>query len=460
VRKDVGRPVGSTPRLGVGEAEARGRDVGSSHREAAQGRAGEPDWRSGEYKSDKGVKQADLKAACVPEERAESFLAARQPLTFGGTVLIIGVPGFEVEVQRQPDLVGETAGDLRRQVARRPAAHEHVEVSGNVQGERPGGACREAADDPIEHADSVVHVGTIENEADWIRVDLDPPLDLAASLRPFGRWGDDGLDRWDGQTLARTIHPADEGQPIPYVAHVAGDLDHPALLVAVPKPARLQTDEIAALVRATFIAKPDALLRLAAADEPVRQLVERYRGIVPVLVPDPFAALVRSISAQQVNRRWAATIRRRLAEQYGTRHDIGETCVYSLNPERLAAATVEELRRIQLTNAKSRSLIAVAEAATRGELNASELATLDDEALISRLTQLPGIGRWSAEWFLARTLGRPRVVAGDLGVRKAVARLYGLAAMPSEQQVRDLTAHWGPAALFVQSLALHDLAVA
>ncbi|CAN5817898.1 hypothetical protein BH24CHL6_BH24CHL6_01670 [soil metagenome] len=75
------------------------------------------------------------------------------------------------------------------------------------------------------------------------------------------------------------------------------------------------------------------------------------------------------------------------------------------------------------------------------------------------MTQLPGIGRWSAEWFLARTLGRPRVVAGDLGVRKAVARLYGRAALPSEEEVRELTAHWGSAATLVQQLALHDLAV-
>ena len=115
---------------------------------------------------------------------------------------------------------------------------------------------------------------------------------------------------------------------------------------------------------------------------------------------------------------------------------------------------------LQLTNAKARSVIAVARAAADGALDAQELSLLDDETLITRLTQLPGIGRWSAEWFIARTLGRPRVVAGDLGVRKAVARLYGLAVMPTEEQVRDLTAHWGAAATFVQSLALHDQAVA
>lgn len=303
-------------------------------------------------------------------------------------------------------------------------------------------------------------MGAAEDKAERIKVDLLPPIDLPSSLRPFGRWGDDGLDRWDSRTLARTIHPTDGGQPIPYIADLDGDLDHPTLLVAFPPGASLSTVEIATLIRATFIATPDGLDLLAARDEPVRLLAERYRGIVPVLIPDPFAALIRSISAQQVNLRWASTIRRRLAERYGTRHDIDGTYVYSHNAESLAGATIEELRGLQLTNAKSRSVIAVAQAAARGDMSAGELATLDDEALITRLTQLPGIGRWSAEWFLARTLGRPRVVAGDLGVRKAVARVYGLATMPSEQQVRELTAHWGAAATFVQSLALHDLAVA
>ena len=78
--------------------------------------------------------------------------------------------------------------------------------------------------------------------------------------------------------------------------------------------------------------------------------------------------------------------------------------------------------------------------------------------MIAHLTQLPGIGRWSAEWFLARTLGRPRVVAGDLGVRKAIGRLYQVG-MPSEDETRRLTEHWGPAANVAQALALHDLAL-
>jgi DNA-3-methyladenine glycosylase II len=183
--------------------------------------------------------------------------------------------------------------------------------------------------------------------------------------------------------------------------------------------------------------------------------VARYPGLVPVLYLDPFQALIRSISAQQINLAFASRIRQRLATTYGHRLDIGNDFVHVLDSEALASATVEDLRALQLTNAKSRSVIATARAASAGELRLADLNGMSDDAVIAHLTRLPGIGRWSAEWFLARTLGRPRVVAGDLGVRKAVGRLYGTG-MPSEDETRRLTDHWQGAATVAQALALQD----
>ncbi|MGH9140533.1 MAG: DNA-3-methyladenine glycosylase family protein, partial [Vicinamibacterales bacterium] len=221
---------------------------------------------------------------------------------------------------------------------------------------------------------------------------------------------------------------------------------------------RDQADDIAHAVRGTLLTERSALANLAVADEPVARLMARYPGIVPILYRDPFTALIRSISAQQVNLRWAATVRARLAQRYGTRHTIGDWEVWTLQPEPLADAPLEDLRGLQLTTAKARSVIEVARAAQAGELRLADLDALDDESLIAHLSGLRGIGRWSAEWFLARTLGRPRVVAGDLGVRKAVGQMYAMAVVPTELEVRRVTAHWGAAATHAQALALHDLA--
>ena len=289
-----------------------------------------------------------------------------------------------------------------------------------------------------------------------LKIRFPGPIDLHTSLRPFGRHGDDGLDRWDGELLVRTARPGPDGEPVPYAARVAGTLDQPALTVCAPLSAA--ADGLALAVQRTVVSDFAALAELAGADGRVRALAQRYPGLAPILVTDPFNALLRSISAQQVNLRWATAIRRRLAERYGTRLEVCGTYVYALLSEPLASASVVELRELQLTSAKAASVIEVARAAQAGELEPSQLAALDDDDLIAHLTRLRGIGRWSAEWFLARTLGRPRVVAGDLGVRKAIGLLYGTAGIPSEEEVRRLTAHWGTAATMAQALALQNLA--
>jgi DNA-3-methyladenine glycosylase II len=287
-----------------------------------------------------------------------------------------------------------------------------------------------------------------------VTIQLSRPIDAAASLAPLGRWGDDLLDRFDGRTLVRTIPRAPGESPLPYSIDVPGP---PTDRLTARLPAGAHAEARGAIT-ATFVTETQALSELVERDPVVAQLADRYPGLVPVLYPDPFHALIRSISAQQINLAFASRIRRRLALGYGRRLEIGGDFVHVLDSEALASATVDDLRALQLTNAKSRSVIAVAQAAMAGELHRDELAGLADEELIAHLTRLRGIGRWSAEWFLARTLGRPTVVAGDLGVRKAVGRLYDKG-MPSEDVTRRLTEHWGGAAAVVQALALHDLYV-
>ncbi|CAN5805952.1 hypothetical protein BH24CHL5_BH24CHL5_01430 [soil metagenome] len=295
-----------------------------------------------------------------------------------------------------------------------------------------------------------------------VRVDLafEPQLDLGATLAPLGRWGDDLIDRWDGSVLVRTLRTGPDGRVVPFAARERASPEWTTLELALPPRLASDADGLARLVAATFVTDTAALDALARSDERISRLVSAHPGVVPVLVPDPFTALIRSISAQQVNLRWAATIRRRLAERYGRSHDVDGWQVMSLDPLALIDAKFDDLRALQLTGAKARSVIACAQAARAGLLEMSALERMTDDELIEHLTGLPGIGRWSAEWFLARTLGRPRVVAGDLGVRKAVGRLYDASRLPAEEEVRRLTAHWGAAATVAQALALHDLAVA
>ena len=286
-----------------------------------------------------------------------------------------------------------------------------------------------------------------------VSIALTSPLDIAGSLGGLQRWGDDLIDRWDGERWLRALRIA--RRSVPAVARAAGSIASPVLVVTA---ASSDLAVVARVFAASFVAvDAGALATLIAADPAVAAADARFPGIRPLLSNDPLTALVRSISAQQVNLRWAAEIRRRLAVDFGTRHEIDGEAVISLDAAALAGASVERLRALQLTTAKAKSVIAVAQAVLDGGLALEELAALGDEAVIARLTALYGIGRWSAEWFLARSLGRPAVVAGDLGVRKAVGRAYFGGRMPSETEVRTATAHWGAAAGVAQQLLLNTL---
>ena len=279
------------------------------------------------------------------------------------------------------------------------------------------------------------------------------PLDIPASVEGFRRWGDDLLDRWDGQTLLRTVRVG--GHVVPFAGTVTGTVEEPALAVSVQDAAHLRTVE--QVVQHMFVAAAEPLAQLVSTDPVIARLAARYPGVRPVLYTDAFTGIIRSISAQQVNLRWAATTRRRLAELFGRPHRLGTHLVYSLEPERLAEASVAELRVLQFTTRKAEYITSLARVVAQGSLDLSALAGQPDAEVIARLTAVRGIGRWTAEWFLARVLGRPCVAAGDLGVRKAVGAAYLQGRLPSEAEVRELTAHWGPAAGIAQQLLLHAL---
>ena len=281
------------------------------------------------------------------------------------------------------------------------------------------------------------------------RVPLPPGTDVTASFTRFSRSGDDLLERWDGRTLARCARVA--GRVVPFSATVDGA----ALDVEVLRPADLAAAVAAASVMVEPL--PPSWPALLAADPGLLSLHSRYDGMRAVRTVDPFVALVHAISAQQVNLRWAATTRSRLALRYGDEVTVGRSSLRVIDVARLAAADVADLRALQLTTAKARSLVSLAAAVDGGELDLDRIASAADDEVVAALVRLPGIGPWTAQWYLARVLGRPVVVSGDLAVRKAVGLLYAEPTAPSPARTLELTAHWGDAALHAQQLVLHAL---
>lgn len=284
-----------------------------------------------------------------------------------------------------------------------------------------------------------------------IEVALDTNFELGVSLEIFRRSGDDLLDRWDGEHLLRTLRI--NGQPIAYLAQASQVSDRVTLRVVAEK-----SEHAAAIARdlgAGFLRRTAAFIQLCGDDKAIGRLARLHHSFRPVLHSDLLVALIRCISAQQVNLRWAATTRRRLAEKFGHRHEIDDHFVYSLDATRLASADPAAIRALQFTTRKAEYIVNAARAVADGRLEIESLRAAPDDEVIARIVAIRGLGVWTAEWILARTLGRPRVSAADLGVRKAVGKVYFNGRMPSPDEVRAATAHWGAAAAFAQELLLH-----
>jgi 3-methyladenine DNA glycosylase/8-oxoguanine DNA glycosylase len=184
----------------------------------------------------------------------------------------------------------------------------------------------------------------------------------------------------------------------------------------------------------------DGFYAWAARDATLAPLVARFAGLRPTLAPDPFEALVTSIAAQQVSLRSALAIRNRLIERFGER--VGLAWAFPTRT-RLAAATEEELVAVGFSRRKAECVVALA----RSDLDLDVLATLPDDEVKARIVAHRGLGEWTADWFLARHLARPRAwPAGDLALRKVVEAVYGESDMRAAgvrfDPFQNLTAHY------------------
>jgi DNA-3-methyladenine glycosylase II len=185
-----------------------------------------------------------------------------------------------------------------------------------------------------------------------------------------------------------------------------------------------------------------------AATEPVLAgLVDDLRGLRPPLAVEPFESIVTSITAQQVSLSAAFAIRNRLIERFGVR---AEHAYAFPTRERLALADPDEIAAVGFSRRKAGYVIGLA----RSDLDLGSLALLADDEVKTALTALPGLGEWTADWFLARHLARPRAwPAGDLGLRKAISRFYGDGSTMSIDEVRALGERFDP----FQNLTAHYL---
>lgn len=263
------------------------------------------------------------------------------------------------------------------------------------------------------------------------RLEVPQPYDFERSLDRFTFWGVDRANVWHDGGLHRVV----DGREV-RVTSAEGGVD------VVPFDGAIEP-----VVRKLLGLELDLppFLEFAQQDPVLADAARLLPGFRPPLAPDPFEALVSSITAQQVSLHAAFAVRSRFIDHFGV---AAEHAVAFPTRERVARAEEEELTALGFSRRKAEYVLGVA----RAELDFEELATLRDEEVKVRLTSLRGLGEWTADWFLARHLARPEAwPAGDLGLRKAVLAFY-----PDVTDVRAAGVRFRP----FQNLSAHYLLAA
>jgi DNA-3-methyladenine glycosylase II len=189
-------------------------------------------------------------------------------------------------------------------------------------------------------------------------------------------------------------------------------------------------------------AQAAAVAELRAADPVLRKVIDQV-GAESLGDPqrgrphDHYGALTRSIVSQQLSSKAAASIYGRLTERFGGRTPTPEE-VLADDPEALRAAA-------GLSRAKVGFLRSLAEHVLDGSLELHKLGRLPDERVIEELIAVKGLGLWTADMFLMFHLGRPDVLpVGDLGIRRAIERIYGLPELPAPVEMEKIAEPWRP----------------
>ena len=262
---------------------------------------------------------------------------------------------------------------------------------------------------------------------------LPEPYDFELSTERFRAFGPDIANLW----YEGGVHRVVGGREIRIEASRGGvDVE----------PLDDETDPVArAMVGAGF--ELDPFYAWAEGDEVLRELVPRLAGLRPPLAPDPYEALVSAISAQQVSLFAAFAIRNRMVERFGVR---GVHAYEFPTRERMAQANEQQLTELGFSRRKAEYVLGVA----RSDVDFGALHTLSDDEVKTTLTSIRGLGEWTADWFLARHLARPRAwPAGDLGLVKAVSAFYFGGRKLSIAEVREAGARFDP----FQNLSAHYL---
>ncbi|HUI39996.1 MAG TPA: DNA-3-methyladenine glycosylase [Methanothrix sp.] len=256
------------------------------------------------------------------------------------------------------------------------------------------------------------------------------PFDFSLSAWIFSD-GDPRVQRYEGGVYWHALRLGE--RPVLIEVRSQGTVDDPRLVARVEPDGLSSSEKEAAKSLVSRIFNLDLDLRpfyRAAKGDPVMvRIAERLRGLHSPSTATPFEALIDSITEQQISLRAAWRMQRKLIETFGESLALGGKSHYYYvfpGPERLAAASVEQLRGCGLSGRKAEYVRGVSRlVADGGALDLEALAGRSEDEIIEALNEIRGIGVWTAEMTMIRGMQKfDAFPADDLGLRRVISHYY------------------------------------
>lgn len=274
-----------------------------------------------------------------------------------------------------------------------------------------------------------------------------PPFRLDLTVWVLRRRPDNLLDIWDGRVYQRALFL--RGRVALVAVRQVGTVASPRLHVTLsaPRPVSDLVEEAGAALTRMLGLRTDltGLYEISARDRKTKELVARFKGVKPPRFPTLFEGLANAVACQQLTLTFGIQLLNRLVRTFGPPFSADEDAPHAFpSPKTVKDLDPEAFRALGFSRQKGRTLVDLARSIAVGELDPEELEGLGDDAAVRRLCSLRGIGRWSAEYLLLRTLGRTNVFPGDdVGGRKNLERWLQLPEPLDYRGVEDLMAGWG-----------------
>ena len=229
-----------------------------------------------------------------------------------------------------------------------------------------------------------------------------------------------------------------------------GSIDVPQLAVRLQGESLTAEDVAAAGSQLELLLATEQDVRpfyaFCQGDPVMAQLAEAFYGLHLARARSVFEAIAQAILGQQLAASVARVIRGLLVETYGPSQTFDGQRHYAFpRPQALAQASVEELRRLKLSQRKAEYLQGVARAELETPGGLDSVLSLPDEEAVRQVTALRGVGHWTAQWVLSRAMGRPDAFpSGDLALKRIVSHLYFGGETLTPQQLEDYSWRWSP----------------